>query len=230
MGKYSLPQLQTYGGFIGLTVSGIFLIVIGLINLFILIDIYKNFIGMRRGEYKEESIEKMLSGGALRKIIRVLYSFINKSWHVYFLGFMFGLGFDTASQIAILATSAGAASQTQLSVYVLAFPILFTAGMSLMDTADGFFMTTAYQWVFSTPIRKMYYNMTVTGLSVIAALFIGSIEIAQMITPRMGLHTGIWLWVQNLNFNMMGYMMVVIFILVWVISYGGWKLLRLDEQ
>lgn len=228
--KYRLPQLQTYGGFIGLTVSGIFLIIIGLINLFILIDIYKTFNYMRHGAYREENIEETLSEGTLSKIIRIIYSFINKSWHVYFLGFMFGLGFDTASQIAILATSAGAASQTQLSISVLAFPILFTAGMSLMDTADGFFMTTAYQWVFSTPIRKIYYNMTVTGLSVIAALFIGSIEIAQVITPRMGLHTGIWLRLQNLNFNMMGYMMVALFILVWAISYGGWKLLRLDEQ
>lgn len=228
--KPRIPQLQSYGGFIGLTVSGVFLIVIGLINLFILIDIYKTFKSMRRGNYKEESIEETLSGGALSKSLKFIYGFINKSWHVYFLGFMFGLGFDTASQIAILAASAGAASQAQLSISVMAFPILFTAGMSLMDTADGFFMTSAYQWVFSTPIRKIYYNMTVTGLSVIAALLIGFIEIAQMITPKIGLHTGIWLQLQNLNFNMMGYIMVMLFILVWAISYGGWKLLRLGEQ
>lgn len=229
LAQQRFPQLHELGGIVALTVSGGFLFLIGLINLFIWIDIYKTFISMRHGTYKEDT-GHTLPGGILKRGISFIYGFVNKSWQVYLLGFVFGLGFDTASQVAMLTTSAGAASQTIPSFAILSFPILFTAGMSLMDTADGLFMTTAYEWVFSTPIRKIYYNLTITGLSVIAALLIGSVELIQVIVPKLGLNYGAWIWLQNLNFNTLGFMLVALFLLVWAISYGGWKLLGIGEQ
>lgn len=228
--QHTMPVLQKYGGFIGLIVSGTFLIIIGLINLYIWIGIYKTFISIRRNKAEKGVTEQTFSGGILGRLIGMFYKSINKSWHTYILGFMFGLGFDTATQISILATSAGSASSSIPPITILALPVLFTAGMSLMDTADGFFMTTAYQWVFSTPLRKVYYNLTVTGLSVVAALFIGIVELVQIITPTLGIHSGILFWITNLNFNMAGYILVVLFLLVWVISFSFWKLLNIEEK
>jgi high-affinity nickel-transport protein len=158
-----------------------------------------------------------------------LYNRINKSWHVYPLGFLFGLGFDTASEVALLAVSANAASQEIPLSVIIALPILFAAGMSLMDTADGIFMTTAYSWAFSTPLSKIYYNLSVTGLSVIAALFIGFVELAQIVAPKLGLDGGIWRWIGNLNFDSLGYLLVGLFIASWGFSYIVWKALRLEK-
>nr|WP_245301338.1 HoxN/HupN/NixA family nickel/cobalt transporter [Thermoanaerobacterium butyriciformans] len=220
------PVLQRFGGILALTVSGVFLILIGLINFFIWLNTYKKFINIRRGAYKEESMEEILKDGFFNRYIRVIYAFINKSWHVYILGFFFGLGFDTATQIALLATAAGAASKAIPIVSILSFPILFAAGMSLMDTVDGFLVTSAYQWVFDAPLRKVYYNLVMTGLSVIAALLIGFVEITQLITQILGLSNGVWSFIQNLNFSTLGYIIVILFIFVWTISYVGWKLLR----
>lgn len=223
-----IPVLQRFGGIFALTVSGVFLIFIGLINLFIWLNTYKKFISIRGGVYKEERMEEMFKDGFLNRYIRIIYNFINKSWHVYILGFLFGLGFDTATQIALLATAAGAASKAIPIVSILSFPIFFAAGMSLMDTADGFFITSAYQWIFDVPLRKVYYNLVMTGLSVIAALLIGFVEIAQLITQILGLSDGFWSFIQNLNFSTIGYIIVIIFVIVWAISYVGWKLLRVS--
>ncbi|MDP4146855.1 MAG: HoxN/HupN/NixA family nickel/cobalt transporter [Bacillota bacterium] len=226
----SLPHFQKYGGAIALTVSGLFLLVIGIGNLYIWAGILKQFIEMRKGVYKDENNDYTISGGVLSRIIGIFYKYIKKSWHVYVLGFMFGLGFDTATQVALLTTSAGAAGHSVPAISILAFPILFAAGMSLMDTADGFFMTTAYEWVFSTPLRKVYYNLTITGLSVIAALFIGFVEVMQMLTNIVGLNNRYFAWIKALNFNDAGYILVMLFILVWLISFTGWKLLKMDEN
>lgn len=223
-----MPKFKQIGGMIALGVSGAFLILIGLINLYFWIDTYKNFKKIRRGENSEEDNRLDNKNGFLNRITKYTYGFISKSYHVYILGFLFGLGFDTATQIAMLSTSAGAASQAIPLVSVLAFPILFTAGMSLMDTLDGFFMVSAYKWVFSTPLRKVYYNLTITGLSVIAALFIGLIEIAQLITINLQQNSSLG-WIQNINFNTMGYVLIVMFILVWGISYAGWKILKIGD-
>jgi high-affinity nickel-transporter, HoxN/HupN/NixA family len=196
----NIPQIKEIGSLIGTTVSGIFLVLIGVLNLYIWFDIYKIFIGTRRGEYDEEHLDELLlNRGFISRFWGSFYRFINKSWHVYPLGFLFGLGFDTASEVALLAVSANAATQSVPFVVVISLPILFASGMSLMDTADGIFMTTAYNWAFSTPIRKIYYNLSVTGISVVAALFIGFIELAQILTPKLGLNSGFWKWVQNLN-------------------------------
>ena len=170
------------------------------------------------------------SNSGISPIVRIgLYQFINKSWHVYPLGFLFGLGFDTASEVALLAISANSATQAVPLTAILSLPILFAAGMSLLDTADGIFMTTAYHWAFSTPLRKIYYNLTITGLSVIAALCIGLIELAQIIGSKLGLSGGFWKWVQNLNFGGIGYLLVGLFIVTWLLSLFLWKILRLED-
>ncbi|GAB6170731.1 HoxN/HupN/NixA family nickel/cobalt transporter [Paradesulfitobacterium aromaticivorans] len=228
--KNNIPQLQVVGGLIGTAVSGGFLLLIGLFNLYIWFDIYRLFIKMHKGQFDEGNLEQLLlNRGFISRFFGPLYRFISKSWHVYPLGFLFGLGFDTASEVALLAISANAASQAMPFTAILSLSVLFAAGMSLMDTADGVFMTTAYNWAFSTPLRKVYYNLSVTGISVIAALFIGLIEIAQIVTPKLGLHGGIWGWIQNLDFGGIGYILVGLFVLAWGVSFLLWKVLGLEN-
>lgn len=228
--QHGLPQLQKYGSTISLAISGGFLLVIGVVNLFMWKDILKTFLNLRKGSYIEEEIDYKDSEGVIGHLTSIVYKSISKSWHVYILGFMFGLGFDTATQVSLLATSATAASHSIPILATLSFPILFTAGMSLMDTADGFFMCTAYNWAFSTPLRKVYYNLTITGLSVIAALLIGFIEIIQMITSLLGLNNGFFNWVNNLNLKSAGFILVGISVVVWGISYLGWRLLGIGDK
>ncbi len=228
--QQNIPTLKVVAGLIGTAVAGSFLLLIGLFNLFIWFDIYRLFLKMRRGEFDEENLDEvLLNRGFVSRFFRPLYQFINKSWHVYPLGFLFGLSFDTASEIALLAIAGNLGAQAMPWTAILLLPILFAAGMSLMDTADGIFMTTAYDWAFSTPLRKIYYNLSVTGLSVIAALFIGLIELAQVITPKLGLNGGVWGWIQNLNFGGIGYLLVGLFVLAWGVSYLLWKVLRLES-
>jgi len=227
----SIPQLQNIGGIVGTSVSGVFLVVLGIINLFIMLNIYKVFSGIRKGTYDANKMEELLhSRGFMARFITPLLHFVTKSWHVYPIGFLFGLGFDTASEVALLAISAGAAKSAIPVTGILALPILFAAGMSLLDTADGVFMTTAYRWAFFTPLRKVYYNLTVTGLAVVAALLIGLIEVAQVLTPQLGLTEGFWKWLQNLNFGSLGYILVGLFVIAWALSFGVWKLFRIEER
>jgi len=228
--QQNIPELKEVGSLIGTAVSGGFLILIGILNLYIWADLYRLFRQMREGNYNEDNLDQLLlNRGLISRFCGPLYRLITKSWHVYPLGFLFGLGFDTASEVALLAISANAATQSIPVGAVLALPMLFAAGMSLMDTADGVFMTTAYNWAFSTPLRKIYYNLTVTGLSVVAALFIGIIELGQILITKLGLNYGQWQWVMDLNFGNMGYVLVVLFIISWGISYLFWKVLHLEN-
>jgi len=226
----NIPQLKEMGSLIGTAVSGGFLVLIGLLNLYIWVDLYKLFVRMRKGECHEEHLDQLLlKRGLISRFFGPLYRLINKSWHVYPLGFLFGLGFDTASEVALLAISANAATQAIPFSVVISLPILFAAGMSLMDTADGVFMTTAYNWAFATPIRKIYYNLSVTGLSVVAALFIGVIELIQVLSSKLGLSGGVWGWIHDLDFGGIGYLLVGLFILSWCFSFVLWKFLRLES-
>lgn len=228
--QYNIPHIKVIGSMIGTTVSGTFLMLIGILNLYIWFDIYKLFIGVHKGEVNEEHMNQLLlQRGFVSRFFGSLYRFINKSWHVYPLGFLFGLGFDTASEVALLAISANAATQAVPFSMIISLPIIFAAGMSLMDTADGVFMTTAYNWAFSTPLRKIYYNLSVTGLSIVAALCIGFIELAQILTPKLGLNSGIWKWIQNLEFAGIGYLLVGLFIISWGVSYVIWKMFRFEN-
>lgn len=229
--QHALPHLYAIGGTVGTTVSGGFLILIGVLNLFIWLDIYLIFQKMRRGDGDPGALEAvLLSRGLMARIVGPLFRLINRSWQIYPVGFLFGLGFDTASEVALLALAAGTAASAVPIWGTLALPVLFAAGMSLMDTADGVFMTTAYRWAFATPLRKIYYNLTVTGLSVVAALLIGIIELTQVLTHSLGLTAGFWGRVQMLDFGWIGYLLVGLFVLTWFFSYGAWRLLRIEER
>jgi nickel/cobalt transporter (NiCoT) family protein len=228
--RRSLPHLQAVGGLVGATVSGGVLVLIGVLNLFIWLDIYLVFQRLRRGHEDAAALERLLlSRGLVMRVAAPLIRGIRRDRDAYPLGFLFGLGFDTASEVALLALAAGAAASALPVWAVLALPLSFAAGMSLMDTADGVFMTTAYRWAFATPIRKVYYNLTVTGLSVVAALLIGGLELAQVLAQALGLTSGFWARLSSLDFGRLGYLLVALFVLTWSLSYGAWRLLRLEE-
>ncbi len=178
-----IPSFQAYGGIIGAGVSGTFLWVIGILNLVVLIDIVRIFLGLRRGELDEAELEARLQdrGFMNRFFIGGLARKITASWQMFPLGVLFGLGFDTASEVGLLAIAAGVATHHVPFLAVISLPLLFAAGMSLMDTADGAFMTHAYGWAFSNPVRKVFYNITVTSLSVTVALVIGTVELLQVL-------------------------------------------------
>jgi high-affinity nickel-transport protein len=226
----NIPQIKEIGSIIGTALSGGFLILIGILNLYLWFDIYKAFINARMAGCDDKHLEELLlNRGFISRLCGSLYDFINKSWHVYPLGFLFGLGFDTASEVALLAISANVTAQSIPVALVICLPILFAAGMSLLDTADGVLMTTAYNWAYITPLRKTYYNLTVTGISVVAALGIGIIELTQVFAPRLGLNSGVWRWVLNIDIGSMGYLMVILFTLLWGLSFIIWKVLWLGN-
>src|SRR5205809_2908104 len=184
-------ELRDIGGAVGTLVSGTFLVVIGIVNLAVLLDIVRVYRRMRRGEYDRDSLEtELIAGGLMTRIFGRLFRVIEHSWQMYPIGFLFGLGFDTASEVALLAITAGAATATSSTGGTLPFwgivalPILFAAGMSLMDTTDGVMMSKAYSWAFDHPLRKMHYNMTTTALSVFVALLVGTVEYLQVVSTH----------------------------------------------
>ncbi|MDR6553713.1 HoxN/HupN/NixA family nickel/cobalt transporter [Paenibacillus qinlingensis] len=226
-----LPWMQRFGGVIGASVSGLFLVIIGVINLLILISLYKMFLKFRGGEYNNNEFEELLeSRGFIARLIKPLFSFITKSWHVYPLGFLFGLGFDTASEIALLAISAHAAKDAIPFIGVISLPLLFAAGMSLFDTADGMFMTKAYKWAFHTPVRKIYYNLTVTALAVVAALIIGVIELGQVLSEEFSMEGTFWTWLQAIDFGTLGFILVGMFVIAWIVSIAVWRGMKIEER
>ena len=225
-------ELKNLGGVLGTSVSGVFLILIGILNLIILLDIIRVYRRMQQGEYDRESLEhELVAGGIMTKIFGRLFRVVSKSWHMYPIGFLFGLGFDTASEVALLAISAGAAAQHVPFLAVLSLPIIFAAGMSLMDTTDGAFMSKAYSWAFSNPIRKVFYNLTVTSLSVFVALFVGVVEVAQILIQVLRLQGGIFGAVAGFNFiGTSGFIIVGAFVLTWTLAFAVFKLRRVEER
>lgn len=223
--------LKGYGGLIGTSVSGLFLYLIGILNLIILLDILQVFREMRQGKYDEEKLESQLQArGLMSRFFGSLYRTISHSWQMYPVGFLFGLGFDTASEVALLALAAGAAT-TGLPFYaVVCLPLIFAAGMSMMDTADGAFMSKAYGWAFSNPVRKIYYNITVTGLSVGVALLVGTVELLSIVQDRLGLTGPFWNFIAGLDLGSIGYIIVALFVLTWVVSYLVWRFGRIEER
>jgi nickel/cobalt transporter (NiCoT) family protein len=198
----------------------------------VLLDVIRIFREMRTGGYDGERLEQRLLDRGLmnRFFLGGLSQRIRSSWQMYPLGALFGLGFDTATEVALLAISAGVATNHVPFLAVLSLPILFAAGMSLMDTADGAFMSHAYGWAFSNPVRKVYYNITVTTLSVTVALVIGTIELLQVLATRLQLDGGFWGWLANLDFGHVGYGIVAAFVLTWAISVAVWKMGRIEER
>ena len=227
----NLASFRSVGGVVGTTVSGSFLYLIGLINLVALIGIMRVFRQMRRGEYDAAGLEEqLLSGGVIFPVVRRLFRFITRSWQMYPMGIMFGLGFDTASEVALLALAGGFVAKGLPIWAILPLPILFAAGMSLMDTADGAFMARAYHWAFSNPIRKVFYNLTITGLSVGVALFIGTIELLQVVAGQARWSGGFWNLIATFDLNKIGYGVVTIFIVVWAAALLYWRLSHVEKR
>ena len=227
-----IPTFQNYGGTIGTSISGVFLLLIGVLNLLVLIDIGRIFRGMKSGSYDRERLEQRLldRGFMNRFFIGRFARLVRKSWHMYPLGLLFGLGFDTATEVGLLALAAGVASGHVPFLAVLSLPILFAAGMCLMDTIDGAFMSKAYGWAFANPVRRIYYNMTVTGLSVAVALAIGGIEVLQVVSERFALDGGFWSAVGRVDFGSLGYAMVALFVITWVVAAVTWRAGRIEER
>ena len=224
-------ELKSVGGLIGTGVSGIFLLLIGILNLIILLDIIRLFRRMRAGEYDRPSLEhELVAGGLLTRLFGRLFRLITHSWQMYLVGFLFGLGFDTASEISFLAISAGAAAQ-HIPIYeLISLPLIFAAGMSLMDTADGAFMSRAYSWAFSNPVRKVFYNLTVTALSVFVALFVGLFELSQLLIQQLNLRGGVWDAIGGMDLGVMGFVIVGAFIVTWAGALLIYRGLHIEER
>jgi high-affinity nickel-transport protein len=222
-----IPSMQALGGLIGTTVSAAFLLVIGLINLVVLIDIYRMFRRVSAGgAYDEQGLEEFLANrGLLARIFRPMLKLIRRSWHMYPLGVLFGLGFDTASEVALLGLAATSGATHIPVVFILILPALFAAGMSLVDTTDGILMLGAYGWAYVKPIRKLYYNLNITLVSVLIAFVVGGIEVLSIVAGRLGLSGGVWDLVRNLDFGLIGLAIIAIFVVSWTASTAiyRWK-------
>ncbi|MFI6055306.1 HoxN/HupN/NixA family nickel/cobalt transporter [Streptomyces violascens] len=224
-------RLHDITGWIGTTVSGTFLYVIAVINLVILAGIWKVFRQMRSGHFDEAALEERLNNrGFMNRLLGRLTKSITKPWQMYPLGLLFGLGFDTATEVALLVL-AGTGAASGLPWYaILCLPVLFAAGMSLLDTIDGTFMNFAYGWAFSKPVRKVYYNLTMTGLSVAVALLIGTVELLGLIGEKADLHGPFWDWVATWDLNIIGYLIVALFVATWLVALAVWKFGRIEEK
>jgi high-affinity nickel-transport protein len=228
-----VDQFRNVGGIVGTLVSAFFLLAIGLANLVILRSVLLTFQRVRRGEpYVDEDLDLLLANrGFLARIFRPLFAVITKSWHMYPLGLLFGLGFDTATEIGLLGISAAEASRGLPLVSILVFPVLFAAGMSLVDTTDNILMLGAYGWAYVKPIRKLYYNMTITSVSVLVALVVGGIEALGLLGSQLHLQGRFWSAVGSLNdnFGMLGYCIIALFVLSWIVSIAIYKVQRFEE-
>jgi high-affinity nickel-transport protein len=218
-------------GLIGPTVSGSFLLLIGMINLVALVGIVRVFLRMREGRFDEHELEQQLNArGVMTRVYGRATGAVTKPWQMYLVGLLFGLGFDTATEIALLAT-AGSAAAGGLPLYaIVCLPILFAAGMSLLDTIDGAFMNFAYGWAFSRPVRKVFYNITITALSVAVALIIGSIELLAVFADRLSLTGGVWSFVSHIDLNVVGYLIVGLFAVTWLVALTIWRLGNFEER
>jgi high-affinity nickel-transport protein len=226
-------SFKDLGGLIGTSVSAFFLFAIAIANIVILVAIYRTFQKVRRGgSFVEQDLDILLAGrGLFGRLFRGLFRLIERSWHMYPLGFLFGLGFDTATEVGLLGISAAGAAKG-LSIWsILVFPALFTAGMTLLDTTDSILMLGAYGWAFVKPIRKLYYNLTITAVSVVVALLIGGIEALGLIADKLRLEGGFWDFIGALNdnFGLIGYLIIGVFLAGWVISAVIYRLNRYDE-
>jgi high-affinity nickel-transport protein len=228
----SFPQLRDAGAVIGTGVSGLFLWIIGALNLLVLLDILKIWRQTRTGRHDHAHLETLLAKrGLLNRLFRGrLQKAMSHSWQMYPLGVLFGLGFDTASEIGLLAMTAGASAGNLPVAAVISLPILFAAGMTLMDTTDGLLMSKAYHWALLNPLRKIFYNVTTTGLSVGVALVIGSIEILQVLIGVLHLRGGLCDRIARLDFGKLGYVIVLLFLLAWGASVAIWKFGRFGER
>jgi len=223
--------LHEVTGIIGTMVSGTFLFLIAALNVVVLVSIAKVFRQMRLGAYSDDELEEQLAKrGLMNRFLGPLARRVDSPWKMYPVGVLFGLGFDTATEIALLVL-AGSAVVSGLPFYaVLSLPLLFAAGMSLFDTADGCFMNFAYDWAFARPVRKVYYNLTITGLSVFVAFFVGAVEVLGLIAQQTHPSGGFWGFMQDFNINTAGFVIVGMFVLTWVVALAIWHFGRIEQK
>ncbi len=228
-----IRRFQQFGGAFGTIVSATFLLCIALVNLVIFFSIYRTYRRVRTaGVYVANDLDPILARrGFLARIFRPLFRLVNRSWHMLLLGVLFGLGFDTATEIAMFSVSASQASRGIPFMSVAVLPVLFAAGMSLIDTTDGVMMLGAYEWAFVKPLRKLYYNMTITLMSVLVAALIGGVEVLGLLKERLGMSGSIWNLVGlfSRNLNNCGFVVIGVFIAAWAGSYLLYRSQRLDE-
>jgi high-affinity nickel-transport protein len=231
--QHRMDAVRQVGGIVGTAVSALFLFAIAIVNLLVLASVYRSFQRVRRGEpYVDEDFDLLLgSRGFLARLFRPMFNLIRVSWHMYPLGILFGLGFDTATEIGLLGISAAEASKGVSLSSILVFPVLFAAGMSLIDSTDNILMLGAYGWAFVKPIRKLYYNITITSVSVLVALAVGGIEALGLLAGQLHLTGAFWRLVGKLNdnFGMLGYGIVALFAVSWIVSIAIYKWRGFDD-
>jgi nickel/cobalt transporter (NiCoT) family protein len=214
-----LDAAKGISGIVGTSISTFFLIVVALINLVIFRGVWRSFQETRRtGRYSDQGATLLLEGGILARIFRPLFRLLSRPWHMYPVGFLFGLGFDTATEVALLGMSAAAAAKGLSAAAMTVFPVLFTAGMTLVDSTDGILMVGAYGWAFVKPVRKLYYNLTITFVSVMVALMVGGIEAIGLIKDQLNLRGGLWDFIGSLNddFSTLGFAIIGVFVFSWI--------------
>jgi high-affinity nickel-transport protein len=231
----SFDSLKAFGDIVGTSISALFLFAIAFVNILVLISICRTFQAVKRGEpFVEDDFDLLLnSRGFLSRIFRPLFRLVGKSWHMLPIGFLFGLGFDTATEVALFGISATQAADGTSAATILVFPALFAAGMSLVDTTDGALMLGAYGWAFMKPLRKLYYNMTITAVSVVVALMVGGLETLNLIGDQLGLTDGGGFWgaigAINDNFGILGYVIIGTFAASWIGSVAFYKFKGYDK-
>jgi high-affinity nickel-transport protein len=237
--QQNMGTMQDIGSVVGASVSGTFLWIVGILNLVVFIGVWRAYQEMKSGRYNRERLEELLlQRGFMNRILGSRFrNLISSSWQMYPVGVLFGLGFDTATEVGLLAITAGAASAATNNggvklpfLGIIALPLLFAAGMSLMDTTDGVFMSKAYRWAFTSPLRKVYYNLTTTGLSVFVALAVGTIEYLQVVSTKLNVQNAFFDWLNGLDFETLGYAIVGIFLVTWVGSVVLFKVRRIEER
>ncbi len=222
---------ETAGGAIGTVASAGFLYLIAVLNLIVLGGIFKVFRQMRRGDFDEDELEAQLeSRGLMYRFFGRFMRSVKHTWQLYFVGLAFGIGFDTATEVVLLAATAYAAIQGLPYYAVLALPLLFSGGMMLFDTLDGCFMNYAYGWAFAKPVRKVYYNLVITGLSIGAAFIIGTIEILGVLTTEIHLRGGFWSLLANFNINVAGFCIAGLFVVVWAVAFAYWRWGNVEDR
>jgi high-affinity nickel-transport protein len=229
-----MPNLESVGGLIGTAVSALFLFAIAALNIVVFLGVFEAFRSVRRGgAYDEETVNAFLADrGLLGRFFRPLMKFVGSSWQMYPVGVLFGLGFDTATEVGLLGIAA-VEGGNGLPVYdILLFPLLFTVGMSLLDTTDGILMLGAYGWAYVKPVRKLFYNMTITFVSIAVALLVGAIEVLGIVATQLHLEGGVWDGLANLNgnFGALGFAIVGVFLVSWAASTLIYKVRRYDEM
>ncbi|HYT09441.1 MAG TPA: HoxN/HupN/NixA family nickel/cobalt transporter [Mycobacteriales bacterium] len=223
--------LQQTTGLVGTLVSGLFLTLIAVINLVVLVGIVGVFRRMRGGDYDEGELEQQLNRrGLLNRVLGRATRAVTRPWQMYPVGVLFGLGFDTATEVSLLVLAGGAAASALPWYAILVLPVLFAAGMSLLDTIDGCFMNFAYGWAFSKPVRKVYYNITITGLSVAVALIIGGVELLGLAAQKARLTGAFWDWIAGMDLDYLGYGILALFVVTWAVALAVWRFGRIEER